>query len=221
MAPALQRVRALQATPLGVSLDAPVRRVGDFGSPLGNLFAEALRDAAGADVAALNNAGRLWADVPAGPITLGQIYDVFPFDNRLAKVTVSGVALRQWVANELRRGGHANLGISGVKVQAACTADGLHIDLFRGTDRIQDDERLVAVAIGAPTLSGSLASPAWLGGVGPTDNAPVVRELVEDWFRRLGHLTPDQRAAALQHSPGNGDAHAIDCVAPNAPNAVR
>src|SRR5262249_47458637 len=44
MAPALQRVRALQATPLGVSLDAPVRRGSDDRSPLGTLFAEALRE---------------------------------------------------------------------------------------------------------------------------------------------------------------------------------
>src|ERR1700682_2316092 len=35
MAPALQRVHALQATTLGLSLDAPIRRGGDLGSPLG------------------------------------------------------------------------------------------------------------------------------------------------------------------------------------------
>jgi 2',3'-cyclic-nucleotide 2'-phosphodiesterase (5'-nucleotidase family) len=59
MAPALERVHELQATTLGVSLDAPIRRVGDLGSPLGNLFAEALRDAVpGADVAVINNAAR-------------------------------------------------------------------------------------------------------------------------------------------------------------------
>ena len=38
MAPALQRVHDLQATPLGVSLDVPIRRVGELGSPLGNLI---------------------------------------------------------------------------------------------------------------------------------------------------------------------------------------
>ena len=57
-----QRVHALQATPLGVSLDAPIPRAGTLGSPLGNLFAEAIRAAVpGADVAAVNNAG-------AGPV---------------------------------------------------------------------------------------------------------------------------------------------------------
>jgi 2',3'-cyclic-nucleotide 2'-phosphodiesterase (5'-nucleotidase family) len=66
MASALQRVHELQAATLGVSLDAPIRRVADLGSPLGTLFAEALRHAVpGADVAVINNAARgLRADLP-------------------------------------------------------------------------------------------------------------------------------------------------------------
>ena len=106
MAPALQRVHALQATPLGVSLDAPIPRAGDVGSPLGNLFAEALRDAVpGADVAAVNNAARgLRADLPEGPLTFGRLYDVFPFDNRIARITLSGAELGRWVADEIRQG---------------------------------------------------------------------------------------------------------------------
>jgi hypothetical protein len=71
-------------------------------------------------------------------------------------------------------------------VRTSCRADGLHVELFRGAVRITDEEKLVAVAIGAPTPSGGLASPAFLGGVGPIGNAPIVREVVEDWFRRLG-----------------------------------
>jgi 5'-nucleotidase len=188
MAPALQRVHALQATPLGVSLEAPILRAGDGGSPIGNLFAEALRAAVpGADVAAVNNAARgLRADLPAGPLTLGRLYDVFPFDNLIAHTTLTGAELAQWIAGEIQQGRRDGLGISGVEVRTSCRSDGLHVDLFRGVARIEDDEPLLAVAIGAPTPSGGLASPAFLGGVGPIGNAPVVREVVEDWFRRHG-----------------------------------
>ena len=45
MQPALDRVHQLQATDLGVSLPAPIVRGGDAGSPLGNLFADAMRNA--------------------------------------------------------------------------------------------------------------------------------------------------------------------------------
>ena len=205
MAAALQRVHELQATPLGVSLDRPIPRVGALGSPLGNLLAAALRDATpGADVAAVNDAGRgLRADLPEGPLTFGRLYDVFPFDNRIARITLTGAELGRWVANEIRQGRRGGLGMAGVEVRASCLADGLHVDLFRGTRQIHDDDRLVAVAIGAPTPSGSLASPAPLGGVGPIGNAPVVREVVEDWFRRRGP----------RGIPAIALAQAVDCIA--------
>jgi 5'-nucleotidase len=218
MAPALQRVHELQATTLGVSLDAPIRRVGDLGSPLGNLFAEALRDAVpGADVAVINNAARgLWADLPDGPITFGRLYDVFPFDNRIVRISLNGAELGRWLAGEMRQSRRGALGISGVGVRARCLADGIHVDLLRTPGRpIHDEDRLLAVTIGAPTLSGSLASPAPLGGVGPTENAPVVREVVEDWFRRLGHLAQGQLDDVTHRRPQYADAQTVDCVALN------
>ncbi len=55
-------------------------------SPLGNLFANALLAAVpGADVAIGMGArrGGLRADLPAGALTRGLLYDVFPFDNRV------------------------------------------------------------------------------------------------------------------------------------------
>jgi 5'-nucleotidase len=219
MAPALQRVHALQATTLGVSLDVPIHRLGDRGSPLGNIFAEALRDAVpGADAAVINNATRgLWADLPDGPMTLGRLYDVFPFDNRIVRVTLSGADLRRWLAGEIRQERRGMLGISGVGVRASCLADGIHVDLVRAAGRpIQDEDRLLAVTIGAPTLSGSLALPAPLGGVGPTENAPVVREVVEDWFRRLGPLAQGRLDDATHRSPEYAGAQAVDCLALNA-----
>jgi 5'-nucleotidase len=214
MAATLQRVRELQATTLGVSLDGPIPRVGNLGSPLGNLFAEALRAAVpGADVAAINNAARgLWADLHDGPITFGRLYDVFPFDNRIARITLSGAELGRWLAGEIRQGRRGWLGISGVDVRASCLADGLHVELFRGARRVGDDDRLLAVTIGAPTLSGSLASPAPLGGVGPIGTAPVVREVVEDWFRRLGHAAQGQLDDAVRRGSEFDDGQLANCA---------
>jgi 2',3'-cyclic-nucleotide 2'-phosphodiesterase (5'-nucleotidase family) len=214
MAPALARVHALQATPLGVSLDVPIHRAGQLGSPLGNLFAEALRAAVpGADVAAVNNAARgLWADLPEGPVTFGRLYDVFPFDNRIARITLSGAELGRWVEGEIRAGRRGSLGLSGVEVRTSCRADGLHADLFRGGAPVHDDDRLLAVTIGAPTPSGGLASPAPLGGIGPIGKAPVVREVVEDWFRRLGQDARRQLDGATHRSSAFTDAPLIDCV---------
>jgi 2',3'-cyclic-nucleotide 2'-phosphodiesterase (5'-nucleotidase family) len=213
MEPALQRIRKLQAAPLGVSLDNAIARVGAVGSPLGNIFAEALRDAVpDADVAAINNAARLWADLPRGPITFGQLYDVFPFDNRLVRVTLTGAALARWVTNEIRQGRRGALGISGVDVKVRCLDDGIHVDLVRGGRRIDDGDTLLGVTIGAPTLNGNLASAEFLGAA-PTENHPVVREVVEDWLRRLGHMTPIERDRILNRQLEFADDHALGCVA--------
>ena len=218
MAPALQRVHDLQATTLGASLDVPIRRVGELGSPLGNLFAEALRNAIpAADVAVINNAGRgLRADLPDGPLTFGRLYDVFPFDNRVARITLTGVELRRWLAGEIQQGRRGALGISGVRLRTSCLAGGIRVDLVRAVRRpIHDNDRLLVVTIGAPTPSGSVASPAPLGGVGPTENAPVVRELVEDWLRRLGQAAQRRLDDATHRSPEYADAPTVACVMPH------
>lgn len=195
MLPALARVRRLQGTPLGRSLDAPIHRGSDLGSPLGDIFADALRDAVpGADVAVVNTATRgLWADLPDGPLTFGRLYDVFPFDNRIARVTMSGGNLREWMAKEIGQGRRNGIGISGADVRIDCLAGATRVDLLRDDGRaIEDNDRLVVVTIAAPTLSGNVATAAPPGSVGPTDKAPIVREVVEDWFRRPEHLLPDQ-----------------------------
>jgi 5'-nucleotidase len=218
MAPGLQRVHDLQAMPLGVTLDAPIARVSAAGSPLGNLFAEALHAAVpGADIAAINSAGRgLRTELGEGPLTLGRLYDVFPFDNRIARIMLSGATLTRWVSGEIRQGRRGELGISGFSVRTSCGADSVHVELFRGARPIQDDDRLVAVTIGGPTLSGNLASSDPVAGVGPSVNTPVVREVVEDWFRRLRSAAQSQLDEATHRSPAFADAQIVDCVAPNA-----
>jgi 5'-nucleotidase len=119
MAPALERVRALQATALGVVLAAPIPRTRGVDSPLGNLFADAQRERTGADVAINNNVrGGLRADFAAGELTFGRLYDVFPFDNRLVTVTITSGALEAVVADELRRNRPGALSISGARVRA-------------------------------------------------------------------------------------------------------
>ncbi len=53
-----------------------------------------------ADVA-IYNGGGLRADIPAGPLTYGRLYEVFPFDNRVARLTVTGDELRRVVEGHL------------------------------------------------------------------------------------------------------------------------
>jgi len=190
MQPALARVHQLQATALGVSLPAPIGRGGDSGSPLGNVFADAMRKAVpAADVAVVNSATRgLFADLPAGPLTFGSVYGVFPFDNRIARVTLTAAELSRWLGGEIRQGRRTGLGVSGVNMRTSCESGDVHVELFRGDTRIANpikaDERLLVATIGGPTLSGTAGAVDPLGGGGPSENAPIVRDAVEDWLRQ-------------------------------------
>ena len=195
MAPALQRVRDLRATSFGVFVEAPIRRVGDMESPLGNLFADALRAATGADIAINNNSrGGLRADFPEGVLTFGRLYDVFPFDNRLVRLTLTGAELRRVFADEIRRKRRGALGISGVLVKAGCAADGLDVQLFHESGRpIGANERLVVVAMDSLVSGLMFATVLSSAGFSVPDDAPIVREVVEDWLRqRGGQIDPDQ-----------------------------
>lgn len=190
MAPALARVRALQAIPLGVVLDTPLARSSDGESALGNLFADAqLAGNPGVDIAINNNVrGGLRADLPAGALTFGHLYDTFPFDNRLMTVTLTGADLRRVFTEEVRRNRRGSLSVAGVQVRAACEPTGIAIELFRPSgEPIGANERLV-VAATDQLVQGIVFAPLALPGEQrmARADAPVMREVVEDWLSRRG-----------------------------------
>jgi 5'-nucleotidase len=94
IAPALARVEQEQHRELGVSVPVALKRDYQAESILGDFLADSLREAVGADVALLNPGG-LRADIDAGPLTFGDVYEVLPFDNTVALVTLSGDELKR------------------------------------------------------------------------------------------------------------------------------
>lgn len=113
--PSLERVEEMQNRPLGVKVEAPLARNYEGESPLGTLLADALRESEKADVAFLNPGG-LRADLEAGELRYGDVYEVIPFDNTVATLKVSGEELRRLLtaAFGARKGVFP---ISGIKVQ--------------------------------------------------------------------------------------------------------
>ena len=69
-------------------------------SPIGNLIADLMREAMGADVALVNGGGiRGNAVTPAGPLTKGDVLKILPFANRVVKIEVTGDVLRAALEN--------------------------------------------------------------------------------------------------------------------------
>ncbi len=81
---------------------------------LGNLLADSQRWSAKADVAVTNNGG-IRANLRAGAVTFGDLYEVEPFGNTLIRFTLTGAALRAYV--ERLVGKPINVHVSGVTVR--------------------------------------------------------------------------------------------------------
>lgn len=92
---ALDEVAPIADRPIGRILDAmPRSRGGEYA--LGNLIADAFREATKTDVAVMNPGG-VRADLAAGEATYGTLYEIAPFANVLYVVTVRGDALQRYL----------------------------------------------------------------------------------------------------------------------------
>jgi 5'-nucleotidase len=195
IAPAAQAAESQKKMPLGVMLPGPIRRAGTGDSPLGNLFADAYRTGApGADVAINNTSGGLRADLPAGPLTYGAVFEVMPFDNRLVTFHLTGAELRTVLATQISRN-PALVGISGVLARVTCQRGTVNVGMLRPNGApIADNERLlVATSDFLATGGDGIFVP-----VTPPDGFAVrdiglLRDVVVDTLReRGGTLREDQ-----------------------------
>jgi 2',3'-cyclic-nucleotide 2'-phosphodiesterase (5'-nucleotidase family) len=203
IAPAVRRAAALKNQPLGVHLATPFARGAQQDeTAVADLITDGmLASVPGADVA-FGNGGSLRADLPAGPLTYGAVYEVYPFDNRLVTLTLTGDQLTRIIAYNLTRTALPTevLPISGFRVDATCQAGSLQIVLTRTSGaRIVPTERLTAVTSDFVATGGDgvLAPGEPIGDVKYPDGAPLLRESVVSWFKsRGGRLSGEQFTSA-------------------------
>jgi 5'-nucleotidase len=97
-----------------------VRRAGPD-SPLGNLIADAYRASAKAQISFVNNGGIRITELPAGPVTWGQLYSLQPFENRMVRLTMTGVQIKN-VLEQALNGETPAMHIGGMQVTWKPTA---------------------------------------------------------------------------------------------------
>ncbi len=174
LAPAVNAALKQKQTFLGVTLATPVRRAGSGDSPLGNLFADAYRAGMpGADVAINNTSGGLRADLPAGPLTYGSVFEVMPFDNRLVAFHLTGAELRTVLATQISRNA-ALLGMSGVHARVTCERGAVSVGMLRpnGVPIADTDRLLVATSDFLATGGDSIFVP-----VTPSNGFNIARDI--------------------------------------------
>ncbi|HYQ40325.1 MAG TPA: 5'-nucleotidase C-terminal domain-containing protein [Polyangiaceae bacterium] len=144
--PALAGAERFREAPIGCTVSESMACEHGIESALGNLFADLLRESVtGADVAILNG-GSLRADLPAGQLSYGQLFEAMPFDNLVAKIRLTGAELKSVLATHLQHDAHGLISLSGMRVNARCGKAGLELKLTRENGRVVSDRETLLLA---------------------------------------------------------------------------
>jgi 5'-nucleotidase len=173
---------------LGVYLETPFPHRDSPESPLGNLMTDAILEAGDADVSIHNIWGGIRAELPEGQLTYGDVFRMFPFDNRMAFVELSGAELRRIMASQA----HNRLrpaGFSGLRVFVKCDAERMTVRMLRPDgSEISDSEMLKVAANDFLLLGGDdIFTPVTPeGGFALPNGTRLVRDTLVSWFRSRG-----------------------------------
>ncbi|MDH3620132.1 MAG: bifunctional metallophosphatase/5'-nucleotidase [Gammaproteobacteria bacterium] len=178
------RANALKQQKLGVTLTGPFEIVPDIESAISNLMTEAMLDSFDADVAIHNVFGGLRSSLPAGDLTYGAVFQMFPFDNIVTIHEVSGADLRQVIARNAHQ--RRKPGFAGMRVFVSCDGGQMNVDMQRNDGRkISDDDQVRVIANDFLALGGDdILTPAFRDGDFELRyDMPLARDALVDWFR--------------------------------------
>jgi 2',3'-cyclic-nucleotide 2'-phosphodiesterase (5'-nucleotidase family) len=188
LAPAAQGARARKETPLNVNVATVIHRRDDPESPLGELIVDLMVKRFGPADIAIYNTGGLRADIPPGPLTYGRLYEVFPFDNRVARLTVTGDELRRVVEANLSRS-RSGLLLSGARATASCKGSVLQVRLQRDDGsaiKPTDQLRVVTVDFLATGGDGFFDPIQPVKLIGSVTDGPIFRDVLAFNLMRTG-----------------------------------
>ncbi|MEO1527441.1 MAG: 5'-nucleotidase C-terminal domain-containing protein [Planctomycetota bacterium] len=178
-------------------------------SPLGNLIADAILHHAKseidpeADLALMNNGGIRLPEIPAGAITVADIYQLVPFDNRVVVLTLTGRQIETVLQSLAEQGGEP---LSGVTYQLEKVTSG---------DKSKWKPTNIQIAGRDLELEATykLATLDYLAGIGGElavlkeaserqDGEPFLRDLMIERIRELKTIRPtlDGRVSYLDES---------------------
>ncbi len=177
---------------LGVTLTEPFENAPDVESALSNLMTEAILDSFDGDVAIHNVIGGIRNSVPAGELTFGAVYEMFPFDNLVTIHEISGATLREIIARKAAT--YRKPGFAGMRVYISCDANGMQVVMRLDDGReIRDEDLVRIIANDFLALGGDdILTPAIEGdGLDIAQGLPLTRDVLLDWLReRPGDLDP-------------------------------
>ncbi len=173
---------------LGIHLGTPFTQEGNPESPLGNLFLDALLEKVDGDIVLHTVEGSLRADLPAGDLTFGSIYEAMPFENHIVIIPMSGAELRR-VVGEQSLLGRRRAGFSGMRVAVTCEDGAMDVTMTRlDGSVIEDTDNVRVITSDYIALGGNrVLAPIMPEGGYPIDAShPMLRDTLIQWFQERG-----------------------------------
>ena len=174
--------------PLGVYLETPITLDGGTNSALGQLFTQAMLESTNSDVVIHNVMGGLRANLPAGELIYNSTYQVYPFDNRVTYLQLSGADLRKVIAHQASKSGR-RAGIAGMRATIICANDDVSARMFLDDgSEIVDSDAVTVAASDFLVLGGDDIFTPIIPDEGLTldSNNPLIRDVFVGWLRQRG-----------------------------------
>lgn len=173
---------------VGVTLETPFELTDNPESALGNLYTDAMLDEIDADISVHIINGGIRANLPAGELTFGSLYEMSPFDNQLMIIKLSGAQLRQVISEQAHRGSR-RIGFSGMQVNVACNNATMTIEMRYDDGRVISDTETVRIAVTNYLAFGGdrvFQSVMPEGGFESQPTAPMVRNVIVRYLAKRG-----------------------------------
>lgn len=155
---------------------------------LGNLIADIMREATGADIA-LTNGGGIRASLPQGDITVGDIYTVLPFDNTLTVIEITGRQLLEALEHSVRLLPEQNGGflqVSGLSFAVNPRMSGKRVFNIRVNGEIIEMDKLYTVATNDFLAAGGDGFDSFANSTVVSETGLMLRDVVVDYFLEHG-----------------------------------
>ena len=170
--PHIARAAQKKSQALAVSLHKRLPRQFKAESPLGQFLADltqlgATRIAQEPVDLALQNGGGIRNELPQGPLTYGHVFEVLPFDNRLALLRMPGQAIIELFSRNLAGSHGVLIPSTGFTVASRCETGLLAVDILGPGGKPIDRQRNYTVAVSDFLALGGDAFGAVLPRLGP------------------------------------------------------
>jgi 2',3'-cyclic-nucleotide 2'-phosphodiesterase (5'-nucleotidase family) len=158
-------------------------------SSLGGFVADVMRETSGAEVA-IQNAGGLRADLPAGAVTRGHVLDALPFVNSVVTIELTGAQIRAVIEQglTLERG---MIQVSGLRATYDLSRPpGQRLVSLEIAGAPADDGRRYRVATNSFLAQGGDLYTTFLQGAKAADGGELLSEVVMRYLRSRGEVGP-------------------------------